>query len=176
MLIVGCLALAACGRQDDSVSPKKDMALYLEPNGSFSCQAPSQWRVLEKQGGAQRVTFLGPPDGPKPFAAGITVYYYQKSGSDFASPQAYAAAHRLLAGKTGPLTEKPWKGSPAWEFSATRTMPIMHRVGQTKTEKEDTVLIPAREGFYALVYSAAESVHAENAPLFRTLVESLSLK
>ncbi|MBI3553066.1 MAG: hypothetical protein HY077_11175 [Elusimicrobia bacterium] len=166
------VALAACGKAGPQMDSQ--MALYLEPGKLFSCQAPAQWRVLEDQGGAQRVTFLGPPGGPAPFSAAITIYYYSKTGSSYATPQAYAKAEARLPGKTTPLVFKPWKGLAVYEFSAERSRPVMHGAGQTEARRELTVLIPAPEGFYAAALSAPEAGFDPAESVFRGLVESLN--
>lgn len=173
VLLLALLVPAACRREPAAPIPKTDMALYLETNRLFSCHAPAQWRVLENQGGAQRVTFLGPPEGPTPYAAAISLYYYPKSGSAYAAPQDYAKAQSLAPGKTGPLVSKPWKDLEIYEFSATRPAPVMHTPGRLETRQESTVLIPAPQGFYAVVYSAPAALYAKNEPAFRDLVDSL---
>ncbi len=172
VLVAATLALASC--QKSQPPSKTGMALYLEPGKLFSCQAPANWKVLENQGGAQRVTFVGPPDGPAPYADAISVYFYAKSGSSFATPQAYAKAEALQPGTTSPLLFKPWKGLAVYEFTATRARPVMHGAGQTESRKESTVLIPAPEGFYAAVYSAPEAGFSQAEGVFRELIDSLN--
>jgi len=171
-MLVALFALGACNKTP-TPAPKANEALYQEPGRLFTCSAPASWRVLENQGGAQRVTFLGPSDGPAPFSAAISVYYYPKTGSAYASPQDYASAQTLGPGKTTPLVFRPWKGLAVYEFAATRPTPVMHGAGQVETRQESTVLILSQEGFFAAVYSAPEARFALNEPAFKDLVESL---
>ena len=175
VLALAALLPAAC-REPAPPQPKNDMAIYQAPQHLFSCDVPAQWRVIEDQGGAQRVSFLGPPDGPHPFWAAISVYHYAKTGSDYASPQDYAKRQALGPGKTGALLEKPWKGAAAYEFSATRPQPVMHQPKTVRVRQERTALIPTREGFLALVYSAPEDRFAKGEPVFQALLDSLRLE
>jgi hypothetical protein len=171
-VLVAALLLGACSQQPPS-APKTKEALYAESGRLFTCSAPASWRVLENQGGAHRVTFLGPADGPAPFSDSISVYYYPKTGSDYATPQDYAKSQTLAAGTTGPLVFKLWKGLATYEFSATRPTPVMHGAGQVETRQESTVLIPSKQGFYAAVYSAPQAGFTQNESAFRDLVDSL---
>jgi hypothetical protein len=174
MLAVALLP-AACRREPKPPIPRAGTAVYQEPSRLFSCEGPVSWKVLEDQGGSQRVTFLGPPDGPAPFSASIGVYYYSKQGSSFATPQEYFESQKLAPGQTGPLVFKPFKGLAVYEFSAKRLARARRGRDTAEPRQEATVLIPAPAGFFAAVYSAPETAFAELEPAFRGLVESLRL-
>lgn len=163
------LAMAACGKPDSGPGGKS-MTTYQDPKGLFSCQAPPDWRVLEDQGGAQRVSFFGPPAGPAPFSVSISIYYYPKSGSAFASPQDYAAAQALSGGTTTPLITRARKDGEAFGFTTSRESRKLHSSG-TELREELTVLIPAKNGFFALVHAAPRASTVETRPVFDGLVE-----
>jgi hypothetical protein len=171
--VAGLLALAACGKP--APQEKSGTSLYLEPGKSFSCRAPGDWRVLENQGGAQRVTFVGPASGAKPYSAAITAYFYAKGGSAYSSAQDYARAQSLLPGHAGPLVFKTWKGLAVFELNADRSRPALHGAGQMEARRELTVLIPSPTGLYAFVLSAPADSYSQIEPAFRNLLDSLEL-
>jgi hypothetical protein len=172
-LLASVVSIAACGKPGSG--EKADTSLYLEPGKLFSCRAPADWRVLEKQGGAQRVTFIGPASGAAPYSAAITAYFYEKGGSAYGSAQDYARAQALLPGRTGPLVFKTWKGLAVFEFSADRSRPALHGSGQMEERRELSVLIPSPSGLYAFVLTAPAGSYARIEPVFRGLIDSLDL-
>ena len=176
LALAACLCLSACSRKAASPPPARQgetpgMAIYQQPQRLFTCQAPPDWRVLEDQGGAQRVTFLGPTSGATPYSASISIYQYSKAGSAFDSPQAYALAQTTAGGKATPLKPRSWPGGEAFEFSQVRKGP---HIGALKPESrsELTVFIPVRDGFFALVHSAPEGARERTATEFEALVGS----
>lgn len=176
LALAACLCLSACSRKAASPPPARQgetpgMAIYQQPQSLFTCQAPADWRVLEDQGGAQRVTFLGPASGATPFSASISIYQYPKAGSAFGSPQDYARAQATAGGQVTSLKPRAWPGGEAFEFSQVRKGP---HIGALKPESrsELTVLIPVRDGFFALVHSAPEGARELTAPQFEALVAS----
>lgn len=66
--VLAAALLGACGRGWSS---------YVAPDGSFRCEVPDDWRVLESQGGRHEATFLGPGRGERPFWASVTVLRYE---------------------------------------------------------------------------------------------------
>lgn len=162
--VAAFLLTASCGHET---------ARYLEPHHLFSCAAPARWRVLEDQGGAQRVTFLGPAGGLAPYSAAISVFYYARKGSNYASAEDYAKAQSLLPGATGPVVSRSSRGLTLYEFSAARPVLAGRGADEAPERRESTVLITAPAGFYAVVYAAPAKSFSENEPLFRDLVDSL---
>ncbi len=151
------------------------MAAYEEPGKLFTCEAPAEWRVLEGQGGAQRVSFLGPPGGESPFAASISIYYYAP-GSAFRSPEDYAAGRAMTGAERTPVAEKPWKGEKALEFSLTRRQLDRHGKTPARILREDAFLVSSGKGFIAVIHSAPPSLRPKTEPVFRALLESLALR
>ena len=174
VLAAAALLLASCRKKEPAppIPRAEATAVYQEPGKLFSCEGPPAWKVLEAQGGAQKVTFLGPPDGPAPFSASIGIYYYPKQGSSFATPQDYFNSHKLEPGKTSPLIFRPFKGLAVYEFGASRPAASLHGK-KAEPRDESTMLIPSKDGFFAAVYSAPETLFPKGEPVFRGLVESL---
>lgn len=152
------------------------MAVYEEPRNLFTCQVPADWRVMEHQGAGQRVSFFGPPSGPKPYSSSIAFYYYPNAGSDYKSPQDYFSAQLASGAQASPLLERTWKDRKTFEFSTTRAQPLMHAKKESEDLAEDTVLIPVKDGFVAVVHSAAADAHDRTEPVFRQVLDSLRLR
>ncbi len=164
------------GKEPSDQAPAKGgpkTAVYQEPGGAFSCEIPAAWRVLETQGGAQKVSFFGPPDGEKPFSASISIYQFGP-GSHYATPRDYAAAQAASGGASQAPQEADWNGRKTLRFSAVRKRPVPHST-KTTEEKEDTVLIPLKSGFLAVVHAAAVSSHPRSEPVFRALLDNLRI-
>ncbi len=166
------LGPAACRRAPRLLSPQD--ALYETRDGSLRCEVPKDWRVLEDQGGAQRATFFGPPDGPRPYAFSIGAYFYGP-GSPFATPQDWARAQALSAKDSTPLTSYSWKGRSAFEMTVERRVPVLHRTGPAVLRRDRAVVIPASGGFWALVYSAPQDEFAGQQAVFDRFLQSLEL-
>lgn len=168
LILLACLsALAACSR-----GAPDGKAGYRDPAGLFSLRGPAQWRVLESQGGAQRVSFLGPVSRPNAFSASISVYYYKKGGTGFQSPDGYIASEQASAERVTPVEKRTWKERPILAFTSERMSSPAH--GSLKRERlvEDTLLIPTAKGFFALVHSAPLKTRARTAEVFEDVLES----
>ena len=176
-VLAAALALGGCmGKEPSDLAPAKGgpkTAVYQEPGGLFSCEVPAAWRVLENQGGAQKVSFFGPPDGEKPFSASISFYYYGP-GSNYAGPRDYAAAQAASGGASSPPIEKDLGGRKTLQWSSLRKRPVPHSTAITE-ETEDTVLIPMKSGFLAVVHAAATAAHPKTEASFKALLASLRI-
>ncbi|MFH2204379.1 MAG: hypothetical protein ABIJ96_14775 [Elusimicrobiota bacterium] len=162
------LAFCACAKGGD------DAALYRDPAGGFALRGPDSWRVLENQGGAQRVSFFGPAGGQQPFAAMISVYYYAKEGKGYARPQNFAAAKQVLALESTPLRKIKVNGAEALEFTVKRLGAAGH--GRLPIPLDErSALVPTDQGFFAIVYSAPSVVSAESLPAFEQVLRSFEV-
>lgn len=164
---------AACRKKPAPLLDPGD-ALYQSASGDVRLEIPKGWRVMENQGGGQRVTFFGPPDGPKAYSVSIGVYFYGP-GSSFASLEDYARAQALSGRESTPLKAFDWKGQAAQELTVSRMAPSLHRVKPAEARADRYVLIPSGGGFYALDYSAPKDSAAEQAPVFERVLQSLQI-
>lgn len=138
-LAAALLLLAACSRAPE---PPKGMTVYEAKSGEFSVWAPSDWKVLEDQGGAQRATFFSAT------GESIGIYRYEKGGEQGDARQ-YAAA-QSLSGKAGPLLESSVGDKPALEFIVERDGLSLHGALREKLRVR-TVIFEDPKGFWALV-------------------------
>jgi len=146
-----------------------DTAGYRDPGGLFQLAGPTAWRVMEKTGGAQRVSFFGPPSGPKPYNAMISIYHYGNAG-DYRTPKDYMSARTLNALTATPPVENA-HGAGSLEFSSERASAPMHGLAAEKIT-ERAVLIPGREGFFALIHSAPTADASQTRPAFEQILKS----
>jgi hypothetical protein len=144
LAVIVVLILAGCSKNPDVPAGK---AVYEPKSGAFSLQGPADWRVMEDQGGAHRVTFFG----PLPAVESIAVYRYEK-GPVYSSAGAYLAG-LSLAGRSSPVLEVEISGRKWLELRSERTSPAMHGGRQEKLEVRTAVLEDA-SGFWSLVHTA----------------------
>ena len=180
LALAACVGLAACSRKEAgpaaAVKEGGGMAVYEERERLFTCEVPAGWRVMEDQGGGQRVSFFGPPSGPKPYSSSIAFYYFPKAGSDYKSPQDYFSAQQASGSKTTPLEERSWKDRKVLEFTTKRRQPLMHAKKEFEDLAEETILIPVKDGFVAVVHSASADAHDKTEPVFRSVLDTLRLR
>jgi hypothetical protein len=148
--------LCACAKKE-AAAPS-----YREPSGRFACVAPPDWKVLEDGRGGS--SFFGPTEGPRPYNASIVVRWYG-SDSEFPSPEAFYAARRGLAASSSSAPD----GGPPREFTLVRRELPLHGSGEAEEIQERAFLLPAKDGFFALLHTAPRAVAEETAPVFEAL-------
>lgn len=147
------LLALACSRP---AAPPPGQAVYESKSGDFSLQGPSGWRVLEEQGGAHRVTLMG----PLPDLETIAVYRYERS-AEYPDAQAYLAG-QALAGRPGPSRKMSLAGRPAWDMTVERESPPMHGAPPQRLSVRMVVVEDAR-GFWSLVRTGPSGQGSEKA-------------
>lgn len=160
---------AACSPKTET-GKEKGMAIYEGLDKRFTCEAPADWRVQED---GDMVSFYGPPEGTEPYAARVSVRFFSKS-SQTPTPQAYALAQKAAGAKITPLLETSWKGGTAYAFTAERTLRARHGRVREQERRESAVLIPAADGFYAVIHSAAPEAQAATAAVFQKVLDTLN--
>jgi hypothetical protein len=168
--LAAILIAAGCSKKNKT----DQTALYRQPDGLFSCQAPSSWRVSQSEGGAQLVSFYGPSSGTNAYSASISYYFYSKS-SKFSRPEDFFRAQTASAGQLGPLENFLWKGVKIYEFRRDTSPMTAASPASGQDRLEDTVLIPVGGGFLAVVYSSAADAYGTTEPLFRKMLDSLQI-
>lgn len=138
-MALALLVLAGCSRAPE---PPKGMTVYEAKSGEFTVWAPSDWKVLEDQGGAQRASFFSAT------GESIGIYRYEKGG-EHGDARQYAAAH-MLSGKAGPLLESSVGDKPALEFLVEREGLSLHGRPREKLLVR-TIIFEDLKGFWALV-------------------------
>ncbi len=153
--------------------------------GDFTCRLPPGWTVaraprlerVEKVFGLEAAA-LGTPEGP---AVRVTVDYFAPGNAVHRGMDAYIAAHsrkdkafRLPGEKYGPVSEAEAGGRRArtFERETVSFWPPGHPQAKKVPMRERFVVIPAREGFYALSYSAPAALYGKHRPDFEAVLGS----
>ncbi|MBI5623792.1 MAG: hypothetical protein HY924_08445 [Elusimicrobia bacterium] len=171
ILFLAFLTLATACSPKSETGQGGGMAVYEDPQKRFSCKVPGDWRVREEEPGS--VAFFGPPSGSLAFAARVSIDFYARAGSEFASPEKFAQAQVASGAKTTPLLEKTWKGRKAYSFSLVRQLNFQHGGERIRQERrEEILLIPVSDGFFAIEHSASPQAQESTAPVFQAVVES----
>lgn len=162
-LLAAALLLAGCSRPPQAPEGK---AVYSDKAARFSLHGPADWRVMEEQGGAHRVTFFGPP----PAVESIAVYRHDKGGPG-GDAQAYLAG-QSLGGKSF-ARKLEVKGKPARELVVEKKAPVMHGKGG-ELLRQRTVVLEDEKGFWALVHTAPAS--QPSSAVFEDSLQSFSAR
>lgn len=155
--------------------------------GNFTCRLPSGWTPsraprLERVEKVYGVEALAPgsPDGP---AVRVTVDYFAPGNAVHKDADAYIAAHarkkkgfRLPGEKYGPAAEAKAGGRSgrAFERETFAFWPPDSPRAEKILMRERFVVLPAREGFYALSYSAPASLCEKHRPDFEAVLGSFT--
>lgn len=157
-ILITAVALLACQSQEHSKT-----VVYRAPGELFSCRAPARWRVLENLSPTSRALFFG-PSGEL-----IAVYFYP--GRALNAEEAELRAAQTVP-KLGPLAaplQRPWRQVEAYEFTIDTEQPDPHGAAP-RARREKTLLLPAKSGYFSLVYSAPPAFFSASQPLFDEMV------
>ncbi len=168
-LAFAVLLAAACRK---AAPPQKEEALidYDAAAGEFSCRAPGDWRTLEDESQGPRVMFFGPGG-----AVAISVARYPDGGK-IKTPKAYWDALKLSGQNPSPLEARAVDGRTAYEFHYERAHLPLHGDKVMSMKREDVVLIPVQDGFFALAHSAPAETYERTIYVFEAVVASFRPK
>lgn len=155
--------------------------------GNFTCRLPPGWTAsrtprlerVEKVFGLE-ASAPGTPAGP---AVRVTVDYFAAGNAVHRDAGAYLAAHsrkdkafRLPGEKYGPVGEAAAGGrrARAFERETVAFWPPDHPRAGKVPMRERFVVVPAREGFYALSYSAPAALYEKHRPDFEAVLGSFT--
>jgi hypothetical protein len=153
--------------------------------GNFTCRLPAGWTHsrsprparAEKVFGLEASAF-GTPEGP---AVRVTVDYFAADNAVHKDADAYIAAHsrknrafRLPGEKYGPVSgvELGGRRGRAFERETFSFWPPDHPQARKTPMRERFVVLPAKEGFYALSYSAPASLYEKHRADFEAVLGS----
>lgn len=164
-------AFAACKKEPPA---PRGMTRYTHARPKASVAAPETWRVLENQGGAHIVSFLGPAEGDRPYSQSLGLYFHKADGV-YGSPREYARAQELAGTRKTQTREREWKGRKALELVVERD--AARRLHSTEREKrrERMALVPSQGGFYLLLASAPAGEAAALDALFDAALDTLDV-
>jgi hypothetical protein len=150
---------------------------FDEQHGAFACQAPAAWKAVEDDySGGPLVMFFGPAGGPRRAKVSISVSRYPDRVDKIKTPQDFVAALKLTDQNPGPLETRVVGGRTVYavHYDDPQVDPRSHKT--LGMNREDTVLIPQGEGFFAVSHTAPADDYRRTLPIFEAVVSSFEPK
>jgi len=187
ILVLSMLSLMAAGACAGTLAKNKDSQFknYSMENGYFSCSVPTNW-MLERDNDKDEeykiyeIQLLAPKSEKAPTS--VFVSYYAKDNEDFTDYQNFISRNsKNVMGETKstrekyePLKKTKLSGRNGFELS-NEVMEYLHP--QSKSDesvqmKEKMYVLPAKEGFYVLKFSAEKAAFIANLPVFEKIAKS----
>lgn len=184
LLAVLVLAAAACRKaapapeaaSTDVVAGEK-LIDFDEQHGAFACRAPADWKAVEDDySGGPLVMFMGPVSGPSRGTAAISVARYPATGEKIKTPEDFVQSLKLSDLAPSALEPRTINGRSAYavHYEIARRDPRSHKV--LFMDREESVLIPAVKGFFALTHTAPAATYRATQPVFDAVVQSFKPK
>ncbi|RJQ45960.1 MAG: hypothetical protein C4538_07545 [Nitrospiraceae bacterium] len=168
-----------------SADEATEFVKYVMDNNYFSCEIPESWQLQRDEERdveykIYEIRLTGPADGKA--STDIFVSYYARDNEDFNDYKDFLNSNsKNVAGETknarenyGPVKKIGLHGRNAYELERER---MVYLYPQSKSDesisiKEKLYVIPSREGFYVLHYSASKPVFGEQLPVFERVVNT----
>ncbi|HAH32724.1 MAG TPA: hypothetical protein DCL44_10470 [Elusimicrobia bacterium] len=144
-------------------------------DGYFSCEVPLKWQ-LEKKAEQERMGVfkiaLAAPGGEK---SPVTVYvsYFSKGNKYFKDYKDYVDSNSqddmaAATDKYSPVTNKALNKRKALEFDREekRYLHPESKSDESVTLKEKFYVLPAKDGFFVMHFSAPKAVYLKHLPVF----------
>ena len=148
---------------------------FDEKTGAFSCLAPADWKAMEDVEVGPMVMFFGPMDGPRRGKTSIGITRYPGTADPFKTPQELWDA--LISGpRPSPLEKRIFGTQEAYVFH----LESPHRAPGSRItlymDREDSAMIPFKDGFFELTHSAPADSYKDTLPVFEAMVASFQPK
>lgn len=162
---------------------------YSMDNNFFSCSIPSAWALSRDKDEDEKYSIyeiqLDAPKAAKGGAA-IKIAYYAKGSTDFSGFQDFIDRNSTNAfGETKserelyePVKKIKLAGRGAFELARELTQ-YLHPESKSDESvqlKEKLYVLPAKEGFYVLTFSAEKTAFSANLPVFEKVAKSFKGK
>lgn len=179
----------AAGTKASAKAKAPQFVEYAMEGGYFACQVPAGWtqqreKDRDEEYKIYEVQLLAPKSGKVPTT--MFVSYYAKDNEDFSGHGDFIARNSKNAlGETKnerelyyPVKETALAGRKAFELARDRTV-YLHP--QSKSEesaamKEKMYILPAKEGFYVLRFSAEKPAFTADLKTFEKVAASFKGK
>ena len=178
------MAAAACaGAQDNTQGVQ--FKNYAMDNDYFSCSVPADWTLerdkdRDEEYKIYEIQLLAPQAEKAPVS--VFVSYYARDNEDFNGHEDFVKRNsRNVAGETktsrevfDPVRNITLAGRKGVELSRTRMVSLhpKSKSDESVQLKEKIYVLPAKEGFYVLHFSAPEAAFLTNLPVFEKIAES----
>jgi hypothetical protein len=148
---------------------------YDAATGEFSCRAPGEWRTLEDKTMGPRVMFFGPGSEKYPRSVAISVLRYP-DGGDIKTPTDLWNSLRISDQNPSPLETREINGRTQYALHYAQPQRPLHGYKVLYMKREDVVMIPVKDGFYAISHSAPAETYEQTLPVFEAVVASFQPK
>ncbi|HEX4046868.1 MAG TPA: hypothetical protein VH309_03495 [Elusimicrobiota bacterium] len=180
VLAAGCRKAAPPANEAQAVPTRAVVAGvplidYDAATGEFSCRAPGEWRALEDKSIGPRVMFFGPGTAKYPGSVAIAVLRYPDGGT-IKTPQDYWDSLKLSDQDPSPLSTREINGRTAYALHYAVAQRPLHGYKVLYMKRKDVVMIPVKDGFFAISHSAPEETYEETLPVFEAIVASFRPK
>jgi len=180
-------ALAAAG--GTAKPADRQLKTYTMDNNYFSCGAPDGWSMVREKDRDEEyeiyeIEFLAPRSARSP--ATIRVSYYAKDNPDFSGYEDFVESNsQNILGETKserenyePVKKIKLNGRKAFELSRTKMTYLNPESKSEESEqrKDKIYVLPAKEGFYVLKFSAPAAAFIKNLPVFEKIAKSFKGK
>jgi len=149
---------------------------YDEQTGAFSCLAPADWKAMEDVAVGPMVMFFGPMEGPQRGRTSIGVLRYPDKADPFKTPKERWDALSISDQKPSPLEKRVFGAREVYSYH----LESPHRAPEGRKilsmDREDTALIPFKDGFFEITHSAPAASYKDTLPVFEAMVESFQPK
>ena len=148
---------------------------YDAATGEFSCRAPGEWRALEDKTLGPRVMFFGPGSAKYPRSVAISVMRYPDGGR-IKTPQDFYDSLKLTDQNPSPLQTLTAHGRTEYALHYDMAQRPLHGYKTLYMKREDVVMIPVKDGFFAISHSAPVETYESTLPVFEAVVASFQPK
>ncbi len=179
----------AAGTKASASAKATQYAKYSMDNGYFSCSVPSDWELKREKDKDEEykiyeIELVAPRSGKVPTT--IFVSYYAKDNEDFNDHNDFIARNSKNAfGETsnareqyGPVKDITLGGRKGFSLSRERSV-FLHpesKSDESAQKKEKLYIVPAKEGFFVLHFSAEKALFDANLKVFEKVAASFKGK
>jgi hypothetical protein len=180
LLAAACRKAAAPPKEESAVPTRAVVAGvtlvdYDAATGEFSCLAPGEWRTLEDKSIGPRVMFFGPGDARRPNSVAISILRYP-GGGRIRTPEELWDSLKLSGQNPSPLATRAVNGRTAYALHYELAQRPLHGYKALYAKREDVVMIPVKDGFFAISHSAPAETYEQSLPVFEAVVASFQPK
>jgi hypothetical protein len=148
---------------------------YDAATGEFSCRAPGEWQALEDKTMGPRVMFFGPGSAKFPHSVSISVLRYP-DGESIKTPKELWDSLKLSGQEPSPLETREIGGRTAFALHYAVAQHPLHGYKVMYMKREDVVMIPTKDGFYAISHIAPAEIYEQTLPVFEAVLASFQPK
>ncbi|MFI5348774.1 MAG: hypothetical protein ACHQ2Z_04455 [Elusimicrobiota bacterium] len=187
-LILVFTMLSAAGCRKAPASTKRDFPIptravvagvplvdYDSASGEFSCRAPGEWRTLEDKTSGPRAMFFGPGSAKYPRSVSISILRYPDVGQ-IKTPKQYWDSLKISGQEPSPLETREIEGRIVYALHYDRAQRPLHGYKVLYMRREDVIMLPVKDGFFAISHSAPAETYTDTLPVFEAVVSSFRPK